>query len=382
MKKTRARYVVGIACVMATVIMVTFLCHAIRFRPDQSERSLNIAYSGEVLSHYASGDPWAAALSPKAEVASDHGIGFRRMEIRQRPDQHVPKNITRHYLSTLGWPQPIVSSGSEWLGRYHESDLPMWALDDSVIDHAPMSGGPSTTLHWSGIIFNVITFGLPFLAVAMWVSRRASWSSLVLSRGVVIVAAAWWVGLTIPAVGIFDYVYCPIGSMTAKGVFPDFWSLLEVTKGEKAIGRPMSFYTTSPEEFSSRTGCNLIPLSPDGWRFLDGYEAHGFAVTKRTQRKYLLDPEMPSQIQPLIVWVESTTAGWPIEAFGNGDSSQSIFEVSDLSHLDVQWLPWLANVAMLSAMLLMVFYIPMHVFGRIRAARDHGMTGDHQLIKG
>jgi len=36
----------------------------------------------------------------------------------------------------------------------------------------------------------------------------------------------------------------------------------------------------------------------------------------------------------------------------------------------------------LSAMLLMVFYIPMHVFGRIRAARDHGMTGDHQLIKG
>ena len=113
MKKTRARYVVGIACVMATVIMVTFLCHAIRFRPDQSERSLNIAYSGEVLSHYASGDPWAAALSPKAEVASDHGIGFRRMEIRQRPDQLVPKNITRHY--SIGRSQLFRAVQSGWV---------------------------------------------------------------------------------------------------------------------------------------------------------------------------------------------------------------------------------------------------------------------------
>jgi hypothetical protein len=354
------------------VMIVAFLCRWFLVRPSQSEISLNLAYSGADLARCVGGDAWVAALSPDAEVLNDHGIGFRRLEIRYRQASSVRGNISRHHLTTLGWPQPIFSSGSEWLGRCGTCDLLLWDLDETLVDRTAMTGGPATTFHWSGIIFDTITFGLPLLVLTMLMPKFAQQQSIRVRRTAVVIAAGWWLCLAIPAVGVFDLCYCPRGSTDANGVLPQFaLDLMNCSidfcrlTGEKSARRVLSFYTRNPTELTEWANNHLTPPTANEGRSFESTEIRGFAVSKGTQSYLKPHPDYPDKAKIVIRCGESMSAGWPLQAFTKGDFTYRIFFVSDLSHLDVQWLPWLGNVAVLSSGLAIICY-PVGIIRRWR----------------
>ena len=382
---------------LLTVIIVAFACHLIRFRPNRF--MAGVLGSREAVIHDANEDLFLASLPSDVEVQDDNGLGFRRVEIGLNPSRLGPRGIIRrHYLTTLGWPQKIFSNGSPWLGRYRESDIGLSNVDDWLSVRI-MTGGSSTVFHWSGILFDTLTFGLPICAAAMWLRGSKGWPSVTVRRALTMTAVAWWLGLAIPALGIFDYVYCATGSRTPKGVLPeisstslgickligerritiaDTYTMVGGYSGTNYVGpgwyqaapiefvawRKVTIQVTDPAEFALQTGSDPIPLPAAGSKY-SGLEVCGFAMSVRTQvyRTPLSDhPDEEYQT----VFGESMSAGWPMEAFKIGDSTYPIMAVSDLSHLDVQWLPWLANVGVLSAGLAIICYPVMRIIRRWR----------------
>jgi hypothetical protein len=92
----------------------------------------------------------------------------------------------------------------------------------------------------------------------------------------------------------------------------------------------------------------------------------GFMMSHRLQEYLKTDPNHPVDgFEPVVRYGESVSAGWPMEAFSKGDSTHPVLAVSDLSHLDVQWLLWLINVAVLSAGLALICY-PVGIIRRWR----------------
>jgi len=183
-------------------------------------------------------------------------------------------------------------------------------------------------------------------------------------------AVAWWLGLAIPALGIFDYVYCATGSRTPKGVLPEISSTsLGICQliGERpnfVAWRKLTIQVTNPAEFALQTGSDPIPLPAAGSKY-EGLEVCGFAMSVRTQVYRTPLSGHPDEEYQTVAG-ESMSAGWPMEAFKIGDSTHPIMAVSDLSHLNVQWLPWLANVAVLSAGLAIICYPVMRIIRRWR----------------
>ena len=354
---------------LLTVIIVAFACHLIRFRPNPF--MAGVLGSREAVIHDANEDLFLASLPSDVEVQDDNGLGFRRVEIGLNPSRLGPRGIIRrHYLTTLGWPQKIFSNGSPWLGRYRESDIGLSNVDDWLSVRI-MTGGFSTVFHWSGILFDTLTFGLPICAAAMWLRRSWGWPSVVLT----VITVAWWLGLTAPALGVFDFVYCANGSRTPTGVVP------EISKDSLGIchsgGTPrpenyvpwhdVSFIAASPEDFARRTGSDPFPPPPEGWNAYWGQEVCGFMMSHRLQEYLKTDPNHPVDgFEPVVRYGESVSAGWPMEAFSKGDSTHPALAVSDLSHLDVQWLLWLVNVAVLSAALAIICYPVMRIIRRWR----------------
>ena len=352
---------------LLTVIIVAFACHLIRFRPNPF--MAGVLGSREAVIHDANEDLFLASLPSDVEVQDDNGLGFRRVEIGLNPSRLGPRGIIRrHYLTTLGWPQKIFSNGSPWLGRYRESDIGLSNVDDWLSVRI-MTGGFSTVFHWSGILFDTLTFGLPICAAAMWLRGSRGWPSVVVSRSLAVITVAWWLGLVIPALGILDYVYCANGSRTPKGVLPEMSLGLCTFKGQRPeYSLPwceLTIDVTNPLEFARRTGNDPIQF-PAGESEYQGREVSGFAMSHRTQDLLKPDPDHPAEEYYFAVRIgESMSAGWPMEAFKIGDSTYPIMAVSDLSHLDVQWLPWLANVGALSAGLAIICY-PVRIIRRWR----------------
>ncbi len=369
MKKFLAYLSLCFAFSLLTVIIVAFACHLIRFRPNPF--MAGVLGSREAVIHDANEDLFLASLPSDVEVQDDNGLGFRRVEIGLNPSRLGPRGIIRrHYLTTLGWPQKIFSNGSPWLGRYRESDLGLSNVDDWLSVRI-MTGGSSTVFHWSGILFDTLTFGLPICAAAMWLRGSRGWPSVVLA----VITVAWWLGLTAPALGVFDFVYCANGSRTPTGVVP------EISKDSLGIchsgGTPrpenyvpwhdVSFIAASPEDFARRTGSDPFPPPPEGWNAYWGQEVCGFMMSHRLQEYLKTDPNHPVDgFEPVVRYGESVSAGWPMEAFSKGDSTHPVLAVSDLSHLDVQWLLWLINVAVLSAGLALICYPVMGIIRRWR----------------
>ena len=353
---------------LLTVIIVAFACHLIRFRPNPF--MAGVLGSREAVIHDANEDLFLASLPSDVEVQDDNGLGFRRVEIGLNPSRLGPRGIIRrHYLTTLGWPQKIFSNGSPWLGRYRESDIGLSNVDDWLSVRI-MTGGSSTVFHWSGILFDTLTFGLPICAAAMWLRGSRGWPSVVLA----VITVAWWLGLTAPALGVFDFVYCANGSRTPTGVVPEISKDSLGICHSGGIPRPenfvpwhdVSFIAASPEDFARRTGSDPFPPPPEGWNAYWGQEVCGFMMSHRLQEYLKTDPNHPVDgFEPVVRYGESVSAGWPMEAFKIGDSTYPIMAVSDLSHLDVQWLPWLANVGALSAGLAIICY-PVRIIRRWR----------------
>ena len=89
-------------------------------------------------------------------------------------------------------------------------------------------------------------------------------------------------------------------------------------------------------------------------------------MSHRLQEYLKTDPNHPVDgFEPVVRYGESVSAGWPMEAFRKGDSTHPMLAVSDLSHLDVQWLLWLVNVGALSAGLAIICY-PVRIIRRWR----------------
>ena len=368
MKKFLAYLSLCFAFSLLTVIIVAFACHLIRFRPNPF--MAGVLGSREAVIHDANEDLFLASLPSDVEVQDDNGLGFRRVEIGLNPSRLGPRGIIRrHYLTTLGWPQKIFSNGSPWLGRYRESDIGLSNVDDWLSVRI-MTGGSSTVFHWSGILFDTLTFGLPICAAAMWLRGSRGWPSVVLA----VITVAWWLGLTAPALGVFDFVYCANGSRTPTGVVPEISKDSLGICHSGGIPRPenfvpwhdVSFIAASPEDFARRTGSDPFPPPPEGWNAYWGQEVCGFMMSHRLQEYLKTDPNHPVDgFEPVVRYGESVSAGWPMEAFRKGDSTHPMLAVSDLSHLDVQWLLWLVNVGALSAGLAIICY-PVRIIRRWR----------------
>ncbi len=370
---------------LLTSIVILVACHFIRFRPNPILAFERLG-SREALVHDAKYDPLFIALPPSVELSNDNGIGFRRIEIRHQPRWSVPQKIMKcHYLTTLGWPQAIFSSGSQWLGRYREDDSSSLNVDD-LFSARVVTGGSPISLHWSGIFFDTLTFSLPICVVALWVRGPRRWPENRVLHTIAVIMFAWWLGLAIPALGVLDYVYCENGSSTPKGILP---KISETSLGlcqlvgkepENFTWRNISTWTKTPSDFAQRTGSDPIQLSAQEWDSYDGIEVCGFAMSERTQMYFKPDPEHPAGGYNLVVRSgESMSAGWPMQAFRKGDSTHPILTVSDLSHLDVQWLPWLGNVAVLSAGPAVVFFTTGFIRRRRRAARGQCLACGYRL---
>lgn len=377
--RLQARLVLGFVVGLLAAFVVALVCHLMRFRPNPFMALGNLG-SREAVIHDAHVDAFLASLPPDIEVRDDNGLGFRRIVIRYKSS--TPGLMRYHYLTSLGWPQPIFSTGSPWLGQYRESDSP--SLDwDEWFSAKVLTGGSSTVFNWSGIPFDALTFGLPICAAAMWLRGSKGWPSVTVRRALTMTAVAWWLGLAIPALGIFDYVYCATGSRTPKGVLPEISSTsLGICQliGERpnfVAWRKLTIQVTNPAEFALQTGSDPIPLPAAGSKY-EGLEVCGFAMSVRTQvyRTPLLGH--PDEEYHTVAG-ESLSAGWPLEAFSKGDSTHPIMAVSDLSHLDVQWLPWLGNVSVLSTGLAIICCTPGFICRRRRVKRGQCPTCGYQL---
>lgn len=394
MKKFLAYLSLCFAFSLLAAIMVAIACYGVRFRPSETAvLGVFLGVDESALTHYAVDDLWIASLHSGAEVSSsDCGVGFKRLVICTQTDS--PKHTASlHFLTTLGWPQPIVSTGSEWLGRYDVNEFPNRTLQEIPIDPAPAIDGPATKLLWSGIIFDMITFGLPLLAVALWTSRLANRSAVALRRSITVTAVAWWIALVIPALGILDFYYCKNGSMSPKGFLPEISAtslgLCQVVGKMPAHipWRNISIRAKTPAEFSQRTGSDPIQL-PAGERNFNSYngeEICGFAMCERTQ-DYLKPlpnfPSNPTEVTEVVRRGESVLAGWPMRAFSKGDATHHIFCVNDLSHLDVQWLLWFINVAVLSSGLAIICYSVVEIIRRWRRVAHGQCTTCRYLLNG
>ncbi len=101
---------------------------------------------------------WPPDIPGNAQVLADCGVGFTRLEIRWKRGGPTDPLVSRCFMSTLGWPQPLFSSGSEAVGRYDAVDLPGWTLTEEKMDRSTEKLVPKTTAHWSGLVFSIASF--------------------------------------------------------------------------------------------------------------------------------------------------------------------------------------------------------------------------------
>ena len=379
LKRTSFRVACCAIIGLSTALGTALVCHAIRLRPTEWDR---YAFIPDQIACYAGSDSWLATLPTEFPVGSvlsnDCGVGFRQITLL------LPKNLqaspptytTHHLLTTLGWPQPIFSTGSNWLGNCGEFRLPVnGGLVTHVIHTDPFLEAPpsATTLHWSGIIFDTITFGLPVLALMMAFPIVGRFGILS-RRAIVIVTASWWLAIAYPAMGVFNLFHNVQGQTfhaksdsTAIRTIPlqigqgiishtsEIWfPVVTDTKRESADSIRFEKVLTLSEEW--------IPIEGESWEITPRQcspSLWDFAVSWREYNYRVPHP---------IFWLregEEVLAGWPMQAFSKGDGTYRIF-LSDLSHLDVQWFPWLANVTVLSSGLAIICYPVMRIIRRWR----------------
>ena len=297
---------------------------------------------------------WPPEIPSRAQVLADCGVGFTRLEIRWKRGEATDLPVSRCFMTTLGWPQPLFSSGFEALGRYGAIDLPGWTLADDALDRLVATPAPRTTMNWSGFLFDIVTFSLPLLATAVWIPRLGGSLAARTKWTVNIATAAWILGLILPELG-----------------------LISSGPGYPALTRTASYST--PEEFGVRETIQLFTPSTDSSSRYQGFEASNFAVSWRCQNLLIVSSDGASAAVQRRG--EIMTAGWPFRAFVAGDSTSTLLPIGDLSHLRVHWLRWLMNFAVLAAMLATAF-IPNWVRRRMRRMRGQCLVCGYPLGSG
>lgn len=340
-----------VACGAIVALGTALWCHFASVRLDPSTRYA--LYIGADLPPSCRAG-WPPEIPSRAQVLADCGVGFTRLEIRWKRGEATDLPVSRCFMTMLGWPQPLFSSGSEALGRYGAIDLPGWTLADDALDRSVATPALRTTMNWSGLLFDIVTFSLPLLATAVWIPRlggslvaRTKWT-------VTIATAAWILGLILPELGLI--------SMWLSG------------RGYFALTQTASYST--PEEFGVRETIQLFTPTSDSPEYYQGFDASNFAVSWRCQDLLILSSDGASAAVKRRGQI--MTAGWPFRAFVAGDSTSTLLPTGDLSHLRVHWLRWLMNVFVLAAMLAM-FFIPMWVRRQMRQTRGQCLACGYPL---
>ena len=356
-------------------IGTAFICYIACLRPTERGRH---EFSPDQVACYAGDGSWLATLPlefPKySELSNDCGFGFRQITLLLPTSLQTnpPTYTAQHLLTTLGWPQPIFSSGSDWLASTH-FHFPTRGHTFPVEIHpnlVPQTNPSATTLHWSGIIFDTITFGLPVLAFMMMTTTVISRTGVWLRRAVLIVTASWWIAIALPSIGMFtlfhtaqgngendEYSFRIIPSAAGQQIIPyahEEWHPV-VTDGEQEPDTQLTYkfkkVSTASDEWmlDQILEMQAIQCDPPLCDFAVSWRQH---LHKSPHLKFTV------RIGDVVV------AGWPVRAFSKGDGTFLMF-VNDLSQLDVQWLAWLANVTVLSSGLAIICY-PVGIIRRWR----------------
>lgn len=324
--------------------------HWLLIRLDRSERYA-IYSAGDLWPGYRLA--WPAKNPANARVLAATGVGITYLEIRwPSPDSNGVQQL-RCFETYLGWPQAFVSTGWDVVGLRGAIQLEGWVLPDGAT--VPKNLAPRTTVLWSGVAFDLLTFGLPLLAAATW-SRRLAGSDCRRARFAATLAAlGWLVGLGIPECGL---MLANVGGIGYPGLVRTKQYATPSECGPAEIVEAFTPAGNSTEQY---------------W----GFEATNLAVTWRRQDLILLDNG--GRYVSLLRRGETMTAGWPLPAFAVGDSASAILQIEDISQLRVQWDRWAVNVAVLVCVG-SIWLIPSAVRRRVRRTRGQCPECGYPLV--
>ncbi len=348
-------------------------------------------FSPSEIANYAGDGSWLATLplefSRGSELSNDCGIGFRQVSllVPQGSQENPSPYIAHHLVTTLGWPQPIFSTRSNWLQRTEFKHPTRGRSYHMEVCVAPDSepGGSATTLHWSGIAFDTISFGLPALVLLMMTPAVVGRTGVWVRRTVVIVTAAWWLALVYPAWCVYELfdgvgLACPLYGMhpqlelkllpskTGQRITPQFseeW-LPVVHDWEKEPDARLKF------EFEKVSTASQVWVPEEVWeQSLSRCHPESLALSELAVSWREYNYKM-SHLIFQVRWAEEILAGWPMWSFSKGDGTYRLF-VTDLSHLDVLWLPWLVNVSAMTAGVAAIYSVVVFIRHHRRRVPGH-----------
>jgi hypothetical protein len=283
------------------------------------------------------------AVPIDATVLAHCGVGTTRLDIRwsQLESKGGPSGQCR--LTMSGWPQVIAVSSRSSV------ELPQGSSRGETLQPGPSSESMSvldsswTEIQWTGGAFNVATGTLLLTALSTWIPRVGADVSTRNRLILTVMAVAWVVALALPTWRL----------MRAESAGPGLPSL------ELAV-------FASPGEFASPETRHLFTSDGRDSTYYRADERSDFAVTWRRQR--LLLPTGDGSFARTVRAGMSCSAGWPWRAFVMGDDNAIVIPVVDLSQLQVRWVPWIANVLAISALISSVF-LPRYLIRRARRRR-------------
>lgn len=285
-----------------------------------------------------------SAVPIDATVLAHCGVGTTRLDIRWSPLESGGSQSGQCQLAWSGWPQVIAVSSRSSV------ELPRGSSSGGTPQPEPSSESLSvldsswTEIQWTGGAFNVATSTLLLMALSTWIPRVGAGISSGFRWSVTVIAVAWVVALALPTWRL----------MRAESAGPGLPSL------ELAV-------FASPGEFASPETRHLFTSDGRDSTYYQADERSDFAVTWRRQR--LLLPTGDGSFARTVRAGMSCSAGWPWRAFAIGDDSATIIPIVDLSQLQVRWVPWVANVLAISALISPVF-LPRFMIRRARRRRS------------
>lgn len=283
------------------------------------------------------------AVPIDATVLAHCGIGTTQLDIRWSQLESAGSEGGHCQMDWSGWPQVSTVSVSSSISMPRGASSGRTSQPEPGSASTSMAVSASTEIHWTGVAFNVATGALLLMSLSMWIPGVCTGVTSGLRRSVTVVAIAWVAALALPTWRL----------MRAESAGPGLPSL------ELAV-------FASPGEFASPETRHLFTSDGRDSTYYQADERSDFAVTWRRQR--LLLPTGDGSFARTVRAGMSCSAGWPWRAFVMGDDSATVIPVVDLSQLRVRWVPWIANVLAISALISSVF-LPRYLIRRARRRR-------------
>jgi hypothetical protein len=278
-----------------------------------------------------------------AEVLVNGRVGITTIDVRWREESPEGIQGRQCVVTTFGWPQAILASGQSSAVMPGASSGMGASMFGSNSTPLSIPDGSWTQIHWSGVVFDIATGTLILMALSTWLPRLGALDSARLRWSLTVVAVAWVVALALPT-----------------------WRLMRAQSSGPGMPSLHVSRFASPEEFGCPHTTTLFTPTGQDATYYNAHERSDFAVTWRRQR--LLLPIGDGSFARTVRDGMSCSAGWPWRAFVMGDDDAIIIPVVDVSQLQVRWVPWMANVLAISALISSVF-LPRYIIRRARRRR-------------